>query len=255
MSTDTFQGTGIDTLVWISGASSGIGAALAATVPFDAAHVVDISRSGGASGTEHLPADLSDPSSWAIVEAHFLGRIGSAEIKRAVFVHSAGTLDPIGPAGAVDSVAYTRNVLLNSAAPQVLGHAFLKAAAQFSGEAHLYVLSSGAASRAYPGWSSYGAGKAAVDQWVRVVGREQAQRADEGLPSCRVVSVTPGVVATRMQEQIRATDPDAFPDVKKFKGLYERGELRDPEDAARGIWGLMDREIDNGAVIDLRTFS
>ncbi|MPZ86498.1 MAG: SDR family NAD(P)-dependent oxidoreductase [Nitriliruptorales bacterium] len=252
MSTDMFAARETDTLIWISGASSGIGAALAATVPFDRAHVVDISRSGGAPGVEHLPADLSDPSSWAMIEAHFVARLGGAEAKQAIFVHSAGTLEPIGPAGTVDSAAYTRNVLLNSAAPQVLGHAFLKAAAGFSGEAHLYLLSSGAARSAYAGWSSYGASKAAVDQWVRAAGLEQTQRAEEGLPSCRVVAVTPGVVATSMQDQIRATDPSAFPDVEKFKGLYERGELRKPEDAARGIWSLVDRHLDNGAVIDLR---
>lgn len=36
------------TLVWISGASARIGAALAATVPFPGTRVIDISRRGGA---------------------------------------------------------------------------------------------------------------------------------------------------------------------------------------------------------------
>ena len=56
-------------LVWISGASGGIGAALAASVPFEGAHTFDLSRSGGAPGTEHVPADLSDPAAWAAVAA------------------------------------------------------------------------------------------------------------------------------------------------------------------------------------------
>jgi benzil reductase ((S)-benzoin forming) len=242
-----------ENLVWITGASSGIGAALAAAVPFADAHVVDVSRSGGAPGTEHLPADLSDPSSWALVEAHLLARLAEAEAKRAILVHNAGTLDPIGPAGAVDSTAYARNVLLNSAAPQVLGHAFLKAVAAFSGEAHLYLLSSGAATRPYPGWSSYCGGKAAVDHWVRTVGEEQRLRAAEGLPSCRVLAVAPGVVATAMQEQIRSTDPAAFPAVERFRGLHDRGELRDPSDAARDLWSLVDRDLETGSFVDLRT--
>ena len=233
-------------LVWISGASSGIGSALAATVPFPDARVIDISRSGGASGTEHLPADLSDPSSWAAVEAHFVAQLDGFAGERAVFVHNAGTLDPMGYAGAVDSEAYRTNVLLNSAAPQALGHAFLRAVAGADCDAHLVMLSSGAASRAYEGWSSYCAAKAAVDQWVRTVGLEQ------GADGCRVVAVSPGTVSTSMQAQIRATDEAVFPAKQKFVELYESGSLTDPEDAARGIWGLLDRDLDNGAVVDLR---
>src|SRR5687768_11234135 len=101
----------VDTLVWITGASAGLGAALAAAVPYEDAHVVSISRSPGPDGTEHLPADLTDPASWSSVEAHLLARLGDFEGRRAVFVHNAGTLDPIGFAGEVDSIAYRDNVL------------------------------------------------------------------------------------------------------------------------------------------------
>jgi len=237
-----------DSLVWISGASSGIGAALAASVPYPGARIIDISRSGGASGAEHLRADLSDPSSWAAVEAHLVTQLAGFSGGRAVFVHSAGTLDPIGFAGAVDSAAYRTNVLLNSAAPQALGHAFLKALAGADCRGYLVLLTSGAATRPYEGWSSYCAGKAAVDQWVRTVGREQ------GPDGCRVLAVAPGTVATAMQEQIRATDEAAFPAKQKFVDLYTAGQLTDPDDAARGIWALLERDdLENGAVVDLRT--
>jgi benzil reductase ((S)-benzoin forming) len=242
----------MDTLVWITGASAGIGAALAASVPFEDAHVVDVSRSGGSAGTEHLPADLADPAAWGLVEAHLLARLGDTEAKRAVFVHNAGTIEPIGFAGAVDSAAYQRNVLLNAAAPQALGHAFLRAVAGFHGEAHLLLLTSGAATHPYPGWSGYCGGKAAVDQWVRTVGTEQRERAAEGRPSCRVVAVVPGVVATGMQELVRAADASDFPEVERFRSLHERGQLRSPDEAARGIWSLLDRDLDSGAVVDLR---
>ncbi len=237
-----------DTIIWITGASSGIGAALVETVPFDDAEVVDISRSGGAKDAEHLPADLSDPASWSAVEAHLLARLGAFEGRRAVFIHNAGTLDPMGFAGVVDSEAYRRNVLLNSAAPQALGQAFLRAARDFAGEAHLLMLSSGAAKRPYEGWSSYCAGKAAVEQWIRTVGLEQARR-----PSgVRCVAVAPGVVATPMQERIRAMSEEEFPAVERFRALHRDGGLVDPLDAARGIWSLLERDLDNGAVVDLR---
>ncbi|MEU0090208.1 SDR family NAD(P)-dependent oxidoreductase [Kribbella sp. NPDC006257] len=158
-------------LVWISGASGGIGAALTASVPFPEARVIDLSRRGGM--VEHFPADLSDPADWVRVEQHFEESLAGFTGERVVFVHNAGTVVPIGPADAVDPEAYTRAVLLNSAAPQVLGRAFLRATADLTCEKHLVMLSSGAASTAYAGWSSYNAGKAAVDHWVRTVGTEQ----------------------------------------------------------------------------------
>ncbi len=164
-----------DTLIWITGGSSGLGAALARHHPYADAHVVSISRSPGAGGTEHVPADLADPASWSVVESHLLARVAAFSGTEVVFVHNAGTLDPIGFAGEVDSRSYRDNVLLNSAAGQVLGHAFLKSLhdAGFTGRGRLVMISSGAAHTAYPGWSAYSAGKAALDHWVRGVGEEQ----------------------------------------------------------------------------------
>lgn len=238
-----------DTIVWITGASSGIGAALVQTCPFDDAHVFDISRSGGTPGAEHVPADLADPASWSSLEAHLVTQLGAFHGRRAVLIHNAGLLEPIGFAGRVESEGYRQNVLVNAAAGQVLGHAFLRALlAGDVPESHLLMLSSGAASTPYPGWSSYCAGKAALEMWVRAVGLEQAQSP----PGCRVVAVAPGVVATKMQEQIRATDEADFPSVGKFHQLHEEGQLRDPVDAAQGIWSTLDRDLDNGAVVDLR---
>ena len=234
-------------IVWISGASGGLGAALAATVGLPDPHVIDLSRSGGGPAAEHVPIDLADPNAWSAVEQHFVARLAAFTGDTAVFVHNAGTLHPIGYAGEVDSIAYRDNVLLNSAAPQVLGHAFLRAVASFDGRADLVMVSSGAAGTPYRGWSSYGAAKAAVNQWVRSVGMEQADRS-----GARVLSVAPGVVATDMQRLIRDTDLRDFPDRGRFEELHAEGALVDPSDAARRLWRLLDTEWENGAVTDLR---
>lgn len=233
-------------LVWISGASSGIGAALAATVPWPESRVIDISR-GGAPGLEHLAADLADPSSWDAVAASFTREMADFRGERAVFVHAAGTLDPIGFAAEVDAAAYRHNVVLNSAAPQVLGQAFLAAASGRHGRRHLVLLTSGAAKSLYPGWSSYGASKAAVDQWVRTVGAEQDVRG-----GVHVMAVAPGTVDTAMQRRIREAPEESFPQRQRFVDLYRSGGLTDPVEVAARVWGLLDTGIDNGAVLDLR---
>jgi benzil reductase ((S)-benzoin forming) len=234
-------------LVWISGASGGIGRALVDSVPWPSARIIGISRRP-APGTEHLAADLADPAAWDEVDASFRRELAGFGGDRVVFIHAAGTLEPMGFAGSVDTGAYSRNVVLNSAAPQVLGHMFLRAVAALGGaQRHLVILTSGAARSVYPGWSSYGAAKAAVDQWVRNVGAEQELRG-----GTQVLAVAPGTVDTGMQELIRATEADDFPQRQKFVDLHEAGRLTPPAEAAAKTWRLLDAGLDNGSVVDLR---
>ncbi len=236
-------------LIWITGASSGIGAALAGTVPWEDARVIGVSRGAPAVG-EHLHADLADPASWAGVGEAIRDELAGFDGDRVVFVHAAATVEPVGFAGEVDTAAYQANVVLNSAAPQVLGHLFLAAAKDLQVERHLVMITSGAAKSVYAGWTSYGAGKAAVDQWVRNAGAEQEVRG-----GVRLLSVAPGSVATDMQARLRQTDEDDFPKRQKFLDLHEEGKLTDPEDVARDIWALLERGLDNGSVVDLRELS
>lgn len=238
------------TLIWITGGSAGLGAALATTAPFDDPHVVSISRSPGPDHTEHLPADLADPLSWGSVEAHMLARLTEFRGEQVLFVHNAGTLEPMGFAGEVDSLTYRSNVLLNSASGQVLGHAFLKAVIEsgFTGKATLLMITSGAATNPYPGWSSYAAAKAALDHWVRTVGEEQRIR-DSNITA---LSVAPGVVDTSMQTSIRTMDEADFPNVGNFHKLHEEGALQQPEEAARKVWAVVGRDLPSGTVTDIR---
>jgi benzil reductase ((S)-benzoin forming) len=233
-------------LVWISGASSGIGRALAAAVPFEGARMIEIGRRGSP-GAERVEADLADPSSWERVARSFGRELAGWSGERVVFMHAAGVLEPIGFAGEVAADSYARNVILNSAAPQVLGSAFVSAAKDVDARRELVMLTSGAATGVYPGWSSYGAGKAAVDQWVRNVGAEQELRG-----GVRLIAVSPGPVDTGMQERIRHAAERDFPQRRKFVDLHRSGGLADPDQVAREIWALLDRGLPNGAVVDLR---
>ncbi len=235
-------------LVWISGASAGLGAALAATIPFESAELVDISRRGGTPGAHHVAVDLADPESWPVVEKDFRQRIEAGDPDLVVFVHNAGTLTPLGSADHVDTEGYTRNVLLNSAAAQVLGQSFLSAVSGRDCEQHLIMLSSGAASRPHEGESSYCAGKAATDQWVRTVGLEQQRRS----PGCRVISVSPGSVDTDMQAELRAASPDEVPISGRFREMQALDNLAKPETVARTIWSLLDRDLASGTVLHVR---
>ena len=55
-----------------------------------------------------------------------------------------------------------------------------------------------------------------------------------------------------MQVQLRDTDEEDFPQRRKFVDLHQADKLSDPDDIAGRIWGVLDRGLDNGSVVDLR---
>lgn len=235
------------TLLLITGGSAGIGAAIVSTAP-DGTRTVDVSRSGNPAADRHVAADLADPGAWSTVADAFGEELEGFAGERVVFVHAAGVLDPMGFAGEVGTDAYVDSVLLNSASGQVLGHAFLQAV-HGRGELRreLVVISSGAGRSPVAGWSAYCAAKAGMDHWVRTVGLEQQHRG-----GVRVCAIAPGVVDTAMQDQIREMDERDFPSVERFRRLHAEGELRDPDEVARQLWGVLDADVEPGAVLDLR---
>lgn len=236
-------------VVWITGASQGLGRALVEQMPLGDATVFDVSRRGGVPGTTHVGADLADPSGWVAVEAHLRETLAGFGGDRVVFIHNAGTIEPMGFAAEVDAEGYRRQVLLNSAAPQVLGQAFLSATTGIAANVDFVQITSGAATKPYEGWSAYCAGKAAGDHWVRTAGAEQARRG-----GARLLAIAPGVVDTAMQAHMRDQDERDFPAVGKFKDLHAQGQLVDPADAAKRIWGALERDdLATGSVLDLRS--
>ncbi len=220
-------------LAVITGASRGIGAGIAAAATADGAVVAVCNRS--ASNFERqLTLDLARPESWAEFATWFDSLVDDVAPARIVAVHNAATINPIGFAGEVDADSYTSNVLLNSAAPQVIGDAIIRTARRMSTPTVLVQLSSGAGKNPYPGWTSYCASKAAVDMWVRSVGVEQADRDD----LVRALAISPGVVATGMQAEIRSSSSEAFPNVERFHELHDDGHLADPTEVGATIWKI-----------------
>ncbi len=231
-------------LAVITGASRGIGAGIAAAAAADGAVVATCNRSAS-DAVHQLTADLGDPASWPAFADWLDSVVDSVAPDRLTVVHNAATLTPIGFAGEVDAAAYTANVLLNSAAPQVLGHAVIRTALRTNTPTVLVQLSSGAGKNPYPGWSSYCASKAAVDIWVRTVGLEQGDLV-------RALAISPGVVATEMQAEIRASEASAFPNVERFRDLHDAGQLGDPAEVGAKIWKVaQSTSWDSGTVGDL----
>lgn len=221
------------TIVWITGATSGIGAALADTVPWAGSRVISIARRAHPH-LESVRADLAEAAGWDVVADHLTATLRSFTGERAVFVHNAFLAEPVGLVGEVDSAAYRRHVLANAAAPLILGEAFLRSCPH-TVEAGLVMISSAAARVAYAGRAGYGAGKAAMEQWVRAVRLELAQRGRKAW----VVAIRPGAVDTPSLRADAAAGPDVNPMATLLQEALAAGTIDSAQVAARRIWDAL----------------
>jgi benzil reductase ((S)-benzoin forming) len=230
-------------VVWISGASSGIGAALAKTVPDAETRIIGISRWAPARG-EHVQADLAQPAAWSRIAAHFEEVLGAGDITTAVFLHMAGVAEPLGPVVDADAEAYAAAVVVNAASGQVLGQSFLTACRRAGARPTLVQCSSPAATEPIYGLSHYGAGKSALAYWAAAVAREV-----DGWG--RVFSVTPYAVDTPMVRTTIATGSENTPIAGKLRDAAERGELATAETTAGQIWDLVLDGVTHGSNIPI----
>jgi len=232
-----------DTLVWITGATKGLGAGLARMCPYDDARVINVSRSEHPD-LENVRFDLGDPSSWEAVRESFRRELKGFVGRRALFVHNAFFDGATGFAGEVDEDLYYRDVLGNAAAPLVLADWFLRAV-EPGYESGIVLMSSAAARIPFEGNSVYGAAKAGVEQWVRVARRERARRGTGPW----IVAVRPGFVDSPSVRWVASLDPSDYPIAPIIKAALDRGEALTPDDAARDIWAALPPSPDRSVLL------
>jgi len=231
-------------VVWVSGGSSGIGAALIETVPHESARIINIARRPHPQA-EHFRADLLRRDDWDRVEAHFR-EVLETGVDHAYFLHCAGSVQGSGRLVTVtDTDAYIDGLTLNAVASLVLGRAFIAAAVAGGTPATLMMCSSPAGTTALPGMSTYGAAKAAVEQWTRIVAAELGD--DPSAP--RVFVVVPRAVDSAMLRETMDRPPEEIPLAGWFKSAAEKGALVPAVDAACEIWSAIESGFEQGAMI------
>ena len=224
------------TVAVVTGASRGLGQALAGRLLASGAHVITIARSQNTELTDlarqhgarlqQIQADLSQA---ATIEsaAGMLSAALPVGASRYLLLNNAGIVDPVSLAdGLFDAAAIERAFNLNVNAVMVLSAAFLRST---SAEADRRILnvSSGAGRKPTRGWGVYCATKAALDHYTRVLADEH--------PDLRIAALAPGVIDTAMQEHIRRSERGQFPDLERFVNLHESGQLASPDAVAAKI--------------------
>ncbi len=219
----------------VSGASRGIGAAIATEASGKGVNLVLNARSGDA--LEALSSSLAgSKSDVAIVSGDVSSkevceRIVGKAVERFggidVVVNNAGVLEPVGPLDAVDSDEWVRNLMVNVAGPVLLTKSALPSLRKRKG--CIINISSGAAIKAVRGWSAYCTSKAALNHFNRMLSAEY--------PEIIAVAVSPGMTATDMQLRIRESGAGGMPEDehRRFVDAFEKGKLRSPEMVARAI--------------------
>ena len=214
----------------ITGASRGLGEALARRLARDGARVALVARGTeelervaasirAAGGDAHaLPGDVGDPEAAARLAGAAAALVGPIDL----LVNNASTLGPTPLPALLDLApgALEEVLAVNVVGPWRLTRAVAGSMALRGGGLVLN-LSSDAAVSAYAGWGAYSASKAALDQ----LGRVWAAELDAA--GVKFLSVDPGEMDTRMHA-------DAMPDA-------DRAALARPAETADRLATLVRR--------------
>jgi 3-oxoacyl-[acyl-carrier protein] reductase len=186
-----------------------------------------IRRNGGKAVA--VSADVSDVEQVEEVVEAALTQYDRVDI----LVNNAGIIWPVEEAAYADPEEWAYNVHVNLIGSYYVARNVLPVMLeQRSGR--ILNITSGAAEHVIPGWSAYCVAKAGMNMMTRALATEVQ---DNGV---RVNALSPGMVDTEMQADIRSVDTEeSVLDFSRFHEAHELGTLRSPEAVARMIYWIV----------------
>lgn len=222
-------------VVIVTGASGGVGEAVACWLAGKRASIVLVARTGASLGpvakkVEEIggsplvaPMDVSNPESCKAVVNKTVRRFGRID----GLVNNAATVQPLARTGDADPDAWAYNINVNLLGPFFMARFALEEIRRSHGR--IVNVSSGAANIAIAAAGAYCAAKAALNQFTKVLAGEE--------PEVTCVAVRPGVVDTRMQEDLRRDGLAVMPGHQHayYRQLKSDGKLEHPAIPGRSI--------------------
>ncbi len=233
-------------LAIVTGGSRGLGAALCERYRMDGWTVIEFSRSAPSEYGVRL--DMADAFKAGCVFEKRLAALRALTPDEVVAFGNAGVVEPVGPVERFSVEAVVANLNTNISSAILFARAFVAAFQDLEAPKTFVNVSSGAAARGTAGWSLYCAGKAAMENYVRAVALEQAERP----APIRFISVNPGVMDTAMQETVRASARSVFPAVERYVRLHDEGRLAPPSFTAARIAALVASRPEAASVTAVR---
>jgi NAD(P)-dependent dehydrogenase (short-subunit alcohol dehydrogenase family) len=225
----------------VSGASRGLGLALAGLLTRAGAAVVMAARSeeqlqreaqrltkaGGRALA--VPTDVTDVTQVETLVETALEKYGRIDI----LVNNAALVWPLDEVGEADPDEWAYNIHANLVGPFYLAHHVLPTMIE-QHYGRIVNVSSGLGSAVYAGFSAYGAAKAGLDQFTRILALELKEA------GITVNGIYPGMVDTDMQADIRSVDTsESSLDLSMFQQAAEAGKLISADEAAKRIYWLV----------------
>lgn len=217
----------------VTGATRGIGRAVATALAASGFHVVAVGRSRdllaslkreiGAQVTT-VQADLATPDGVLRLVDSVANDSGITGI-----VHSAGSLVPLQTYTELDPVELVAHLQIHVAAPIEIFQALSKQ----QPVKRLLFIDSYSATAARNGWAAYSIVKAAAQMAARCAAQE--------LPDTRVIRVFPGAVNTRIVDEVLASNTET---AATFATMLEKGEFAEPNEVAPFIVNLLTHATD-----------
>jgi len=224
-----------DQVAIITGAGRGLGRASAIEMAKEGASVVILSRTPSelretASRVKDLGgeilsirADVSRPKDVERVVHRTLSRFGQIDI----LINNAAIIGPLRPLFQVGEKEWNQTLEINLRGPVLLSKAVLPHMIKRRRGRIINVVS-GLGEIVMPPFGAYSVSKAGLIHLTRLMARELRQY------RIRVNGLDPGIMDTRMQEEIRAAGPQVLglQLYRQVVGWKERGELKPPEKVA-----------------------
>ena len=246
-------------LTIMTGASRGLGLALARQLLVPGATLVCISRHTSdalvqaatkqGAALEQWTLDLSHCVQVANALKAWLQSKNEGQWLSATLINNAGVIPAVAPLRLGDPNDLSNALRVGLEAPMLLSAAFVGATGAWTIPRKVLNISSGLGRRAMASSAAYCAAKAGMDHFTRSLAMDEARVVN----GARVCSLAPGVIDTDMQVQLRGADVSQFPDRAMFADLHTKGQLSSADDAASHILAYLARpDFGSEPVADVR---
>jgi NAD(P)-dependent dehydrogenase (short-subunit alcohol dehydrogenase family) len=219
----TGAGRGLGRAAAVAMAKEGASVALLSRTKSDLEETADMVREADGRAVI-LAADISDEKAVRKSAAETVSAFGGIDI----LLNNAAIVGPAAPIHEVDPDDWQRTMDINLNGVRQICQEIIPHMIE-AGSGRIINVTSGLAQFAMPLFGAYSVSKAGVDHMTRIMALEL------GANDIQINGLDPGVMDTRMQEEIRSLGPDILgkPLHDQFVSFKESGSLKPPEEVAR----------------------